>query len=74
MGKIGLRKRSTYWIRDRTISYASCIATGQESHIGIRGELEVVPDEAHMTYSIVMGQETMHGLQIDNKISKHDII
>ena len=31
-------------------------------------ELEVVLDEAHITYSIVMGQETMHDLQIDTKI------
>ena len=25
-------------------------------------ELEVVPDKAHMTYSMTMGQETMHDL------------
>ena len=37
-------------------------------------ELEVVPDEAHMTYSIIMGQDTMHDLQIDTKISTHEII
>ena len=37
-------------------------------------ELEVVPDEAHMTYSIIMGQDTMHDLHIDTKISTHDII
>ena len=37
-------------------------------------ELEVVPDEAHMTYSIIMGQDTIHDLQIDTKISTHEII
>ena len=29
----------------------------------------MVPGEAHMTYSIILGQETMHDLQIDTKIS-----
>ena len=37
-------------------------------------ELEVLPDKAHLTYSIIMGQETMHDLQIDTKISTHKII
>ena len=37
-------------------------------------ELEVVPDEAHMAYGIIMGQDTMHDLQIDTKISTHEII
>ena len=37
-------------------------------------ELEVVPDNAHMTYSIIKGQEFMHDLQIDTKISTHEII
>ena len=37
-------------------------------------ELEVLPDESHLTYSIIMGQETMHDLQIDTKISTHEII
>ena len=34
-----------------------------------------MPDKAHiMTYSIIMGQETMHDLQNDAKISTHEII
>ena len=33
-----------------------------------------VPDEAHMTYGIIMGQETMHTLKIDTKISTHGVI
>ena len=37
-------------------------------------DLEVVPDKAHMTYSIIMGQNTMHELNIDTKISTHEII
>ena len=38
-------------------------------------ELDVVPDEAHMTYGIFMGHDTMHDLQtIDTKISTHKII
>ena len=37
-------------------------------------ELEVVPDKANMIYSIIMGQDTMHDLQIDTKISTHEII
>ena len=35
-------------------------------------ELEVVPDKAHMTYSIIMGQDIMHDL--DTKISTQEII
>ena len=36
-------------------------------------ELEVVPDN-NMSYSIIMGQQTMHDLQIDTKISSYEII
>ena len=36
-------------------------------------ELEVVPDR-NMSYSIIMGQQTMHDLQIDTKISSYEII
>ena len=34
----------------------------------------MVPDEAHMTYSIIVGQDTMHNLQIDTKISTPKIV
>ena len=37
-------------------------------------ELEVVPDKVCMTYSIIIGQDTMHDLQIDTKISTHEIV
>jgi len=37
-------------------------------------ELEMVPDKAHMTYGIIMGQDAIHDLQIDTKISTHEII
>ena len=37
-------------------------------------DLEVVLEEAHMTYGIIMGQDTIHDLQIDTKISTHEII
>ena len=37
-------------------------------------ELEVMPDEAHIIYSRIMGQEIMHDLQIDTKIATHDIM
>ena len=37
-------------------------------------ELEVVPDEGHMTYSIIIGQNTMRDLKLDVKISTDEII
>ena len=37
-------------------------------------DLEVVPNEARMTYGIIIGQDTMHDLQMDTKISTHEII
>ena len=37
-------------------------------------ELEVVPDDGHMSYSLIMGQVTMHNLKIDTKVSTHEII
>ena len=37
-------------------------------------ELEVVPDDGHMSYSVIMGQVTMHNLKIDTKVSTHEII
>ena len=37
-------------------------------------DLKVVPDSGHVTYSIIMGQVTMHNLKIDTKMSTHEIV
>ena len=34
-------------------------------------ELEVVPVKGHMTYGIILGQDTMRKLEIDTIISKN---
>ena len=34
-------------------------------------ELEVVPTAGHMTYGIILGQDTMRKLEIDTIISKN---